>query len=173
MIKQFIPSDYCLNKCHNCCRFSQSDSIWAPSLLNEEIQILLKNNFLPSIISNNKKIRLLPYSNQNNLSSTAELKFICPFLEPQDNKCKIYSFRPFECQLYPFLINCRNKKIFLAVDLGCPFVKEKINLKEFKEHVQYLTNLFNNPNQLDKLKNNPQIIQEYQDALNLVELNIQ
>jgi len=174
MIQQFVPSDFCLDKCRCCCRFSQQESIWSPCLLNDEIQVFLKNNIPPSIASQDKKMRLIPFPKQNNLNSAGHMAtiFVCPFLNTQDGKCKIYAFRPFECQLYPFLINCRNKKKFLAVDLGCPFVKENLDKKEFKEYMSYLAEFLNNPGQLDILKDNPQIIQVYEDALDLVELKL-
>jgi Fe-S-cluster containining protein len=53
--------------------------------------------------------------------------FICSFLNLNDNKCKIYARRPFECQLYPFLINLKGKRIILNLDLNCQYLKEKLN----------------------------------------------
>lgn len=171
MIKQFVRSEFCLNKCNYCCRFSQPDSIWSPSLLDEEIKEFLKNNICSSVISQSKKIKLIPFPKESNSNLTFRI-FICPFLNYQDSKCKIFSSRPFECQLYPFLINRRNKKIFLAVDLGCPFIKENLYSQEFKEYTQYLADFLNNPHQLNRLKDNPQIIQAYQEAKDLIELNL-
>ena len=79
--------------------------------------------------------------------------------------------RPFECQLYPFLLNLRGKKIILTVDLNCPYVKEKMNTPEFKEYVSYLTAFLNSPEQLEILKDNPHILQAYEDVREIVELN--
>jgi Fe-S-cluster containining protein len=92
-------------------------------------------------------------------------------LNLKDNKCKIYFFRPFECQLYPFLINRNAGKAFLAVDLKCPFVKQRLETKEFKEYTKNLSGILNSPSLIKILKNNPQIIQAYPEALNLRELN--
>lgn len=162
MIKQAILKDYCLS-CVSCCRFSEQDSVWLPHLLGEEIEELLKKNFPPSLISQDKNIRSLPNPAQNN--------FICSFLQPKDNKCAIYAFRPFECQLYPFVINRKADKVFLALDLRCPFVKENLESQKFKEYIHYLTAFFNSSRRIKILKNNPQIIQIYEDVLNLAELN--
>jgi Fe-S-cluster containining protein len=148
-LRQWIPKDYCLG-CQGCCRFAQEDSIWSPRLLAEEKKQL--------------NIRLLANPEENN--------FLCAFLNTQSNKCKIYQLRPFECQLYPFLFNCQDKKNFLAVDLNCPFVKENKDSPEFKEYGQWLTELFKTPSFLNILKNNPQAIQTYTGALNLAELDI-
>jgi len=173
MIKQIIPSDYCLS-CNGCCRFSEEDSVWLPCFLKEEIENLLEKNFPPSIISCNNKIRSIPYPAQNNSTPQLRLEagFICPFFVPKDNKCKIYAFRPFECQLYPFLINRKDDKIFLALDLRCPFVKENLESEKIKEYIRYLTCLFNSPHWIQILKNNPQAIQIYEDVLNLTELHL-
>lgn len=146
-IKQITPSNFCL-KCDGCCRFSQADTVWQPHLLKEEKKDL------------EDLIRLLD----------TETGFICASLGMQDNKCKIYARRPFECQLYPFLVNRKENKIFLAVDLKCPFAKENLKTKEFRDYMEYLTKLFKNPSCKNILKNNLQIIQIYPEVINLAEL---
>jgi len=162
MIAQIIPHGICL-ECQGCCRFSQQDSIWSVSLLDEELSSLDKK--IPSCaVSSDKKIRLEPNSEEGN--------FVCYFLSLQDNQCKIYPFRPFECQLYPFLINRHEGKVFLAVDVKCPFVRDNSESELFKKHAQYLTRLFNNPHLLNSLKNNPRIIQGYAGAINLTEIKL-
>ncbi|MBU3959073.1 MAG: YkgJ family cysteine cluster protein [Candidatus Omnitrophica bacterium] len=173
MIKQLVPGEFCLNECRCCCKFSQEKSIWSPALLNEEIEGLLKNNIPPSILSENKKIRLIAFPQKScDLPSHVEDIFICPFLNPKDSKCKIYTLRPFECQIYPFLINRRKEKIFLAVDLGCAFIKKNLDSQEFKEYVRYLEEFFNNTTEIARLKNNPQLIQAYDEASDLLELKV-
>jgi len=162
MIRQIIPRDYCLS-CQGCCRFSQQDSVWLPCLLNEEIENLLKKDFPPSIISPGKKIRSQPHLEEDN--------FVCSFFQPQDNKCKIYTFRPFECQLYPFLINKKEEEIFLAADLRCPFVQKNLENSEFKLYFRYLTDFFNSQGGTALLKNNPQLIQTYPEVSNLLKLS--
>ncbi len=162
-LKQFVPQYYCL-KCKGCCRFSQQGSAWSPVLLSEEIEDLLKNNFPPAVISKDKRIRSEPYSKENN--------FICSFFVPEDNTCKIYAFRPFECRLYPFLLKRDDDKIFLALDLRCPFVKENLESQELKEYIQYLTGLFHAPSIIKIIRHNPQVIQIYEDTLNLARIKL-
>lgn len=163
MIKQFIPQGFCL-KCQGCCRFKEENSAWLPCLLDEEIQDLLDKDIPAAFISADRKIRPIPNPGQEG--------FICPFLSPADNKCKIYASRPLECQLYPFLINLRGKKALLTVDLNCPYVKENLKTEEFKEYTEYLTAFLNAPQQLRILNDNPQIIQAYEDVLDILELKI-
>jgi Fe-S-cluster containining protein len=163
MIKQILSSKICL-QCQGCCRFAHSDSVWTPALLNEDIQGLLENNIPPALISSDKKIHPVPDAGKDN--------FVCALLNTSDNQCKIYSFRPFECQLYPFIINLKNKKVFLACDLNCPFAKENLNTQGFKKYTHYLVNLLNSPLHLKILKGNPQIIQEYSEVFDFAELKI-
>jgi len=163
MIKQFVPQEYCL-KCKGCCRFKEADSAWSPCLLDEEIQDLLDKNIPAVYISGTRKI--MPVSNPK------EEGFVCPFLGMQDNKCRIYELRPFECQLYPFLINLRNKKVILSVDLNCPYIYEKTGTREFKDYLDHLGAYLNSPKQLKVLKDNPQIIQAYEEVSEAVELRI-
>lgn len=162
-IRQLIPKDFCL-KCSGCCRFSQQDSIWSPCLLNSEIKKLCQKNFPPSLFSTDKRLRLEPSQKGNS--------FLCPLLNTRNNKCKIYSFRPLECQLYPFLINRNGNSIFLAVDLKCPFAKENLSQEKFREYTRFLTDALNSPQGLDTLRNNLHLIQIYNEILNLSELKI-
>ena len=164
MIKQFVPQEFCL-KCRGCCRFKEANSVWSPCLLDEEIQELLDKPEIPAAsISIGRRLQLI--ANPNGAD------FICPFLEILDNKCKIYSIRPFECQLYPFLINLRKNKVLLTVDLNCPYAYERINSQEVKEYIVYLTGQLNSTPLLSRLKDNPQIIQAYEEVREVAELNL-
>jgi len=138
------------------------DSAWTPCLLEEEIQDLIDKDIPAAYINIQKKIRPVPDPKGEG--------FLCAFLDADSNKCKIYQMRPFECQLYPFLINLRNNKVVLTVDLNCPYVQENINKKEFKEYAGYLAAYLNSPEQLEILTDNPQIIQAYEDVRDVIEL---
>ena len=108
MIKQFVPQEFCL-KCRSCCRFKETNSVWSPCLLDEEIQELVDREGIPAAsISIDRRIQTVADPGGDG--------FICPFLNNADNQCRIYNLRPFECQLYPFLINLRKDKVFLTVD---------------------------------------------------------
>lgn len=164
MIKQFVPQEFCL-KCQGCCRFKQANSVWSPCLLDEEIQELLGKKDIPAAsISIDRRIQ--PIANPGGVD------FICPFLATPDNRCRIYDMRPFECQLYPFLINLRKDKVLLTVDLNCPYVSEKINSQEAKDYIIYLSSYLNSPKQLRMLKDNPQIIQAYEEVREVAELRL-
>jgi Fe-S-cluster containining protein len=162
MIKQFVPQEVCL-KCQGCCRFREQESVWSPCLLDEDIQELLDRKIPPATISLNKRIVPVP-------SQSGE-GYICPFLETGANKCLVYEFRPFECQLYPFLLSLRKNKIYLTVDLHCPYVKEKVNTPGFRDYVRYLSDFLNSPVQMEVLKDNPHLLAAYEDVLEVIELN--
>lgn len=161
-VPQCIPKAFCL-KCLGCCRFREQESVWAPCLMDEEIQGLLDKDIPAAMMSKAKK--LLPVPNEKGEG------FLCPFLAVENNNCKVYSFRPFECQLYPFLINLRAGKVILTLDLNCPYVKEHIKDKEFKEYTGRLEKFLNAPAQRKALKENPQLLQAYEEVAEIVELD--
>jgi Fe-S-cluster containining protein len=161
MIKQVIPKEYCL-KCKGCCRYSQRESVWSPCLLDDEIQALVDKDIPCAYISMERKIMPVPSGSMDG--------FICPFLKEEDNRCQIYDARPFECQIYPFLINLRGKKALLTVDLNCPYIADYSKTNEFKEYVEFLAGYLNSAEQIKILKENPQIIQAYESVLDLIEL---
>jgi Fe-S-cluster containining protein len=155
-LKPIITGEYCL-KCQGCCRYALKDTVWSPQLLEEE-----KTSISPYVPI--KKIQLVLNKAQNN--------FICQFLNTKDNKCKIYSVRPFDCVLYPFLLNRRGNKVYLSVDLKCPYIKSNTKIDEYNKYVQYLTDVLNNPATSIILKKNPQLIQSYEEVLDIVELKL-
>ncbi len=160
MIRQFVPEEVCL-RCQGCCRFREAVSIWLPCFLNEEIDVLRRNN-LPC--PQDKKI--IP------VFSKKEDIFFCPLSNRGENKCVIYGERFFDCQLYPFVINRKGKKTYLAADLNCDFIKINFKTFSFNKYVEYLLGLLNSETYRDLLKNNPQIIQLYPGVVNLAELGI-
>jgi len=162
IIRQFVPEDVCL-KCQGCCRFKEADSVWSPCLLDEEVQSFLDKDMPPAYISANRRMML----KQDPITQG----YVCPCLDIKNNKCQVYLTRPFECQLYPFLLNLRSGKVLLTVDLNCPYAKEKINSDEFRQYIAYLTQLLNTPAYKRILKDNPQIIQAYEEVTELIELD--
>ncbi|MFA5092376.1 MAG: YkgJ family cysteine cluster protein [Candidatus Omnitrophota bacterium] len=164
MIKQFVPEEFCL-KCRGCCRFKEDNSVWSPCLLDEEIHALMDKKDIPAAsIFGDRRLHLV--------ANPDGADFICPFLETKDNQCKIYNLRPFECQLYPFLINLRKGRVLLTVDLNCPYVYEKIDTPEANDYIIYLTELLNTHKMIKMLKDNPQIIQAYEEVREVAEINL-
>ncbi|MFA5156527.1 MAG: YkgJ family cysteine cluster protein [Candidatus Omnitrophota bacterium] len=161
-MRQLLPKEACL-KCQGCCRFAEAATIWAPALLDKEIKTLLKKN-AAAFISPGKKLKPVASKDKN--------IFLCPFLNCSDNQCKIYSLRPLECRLYPFLINRSSGKIYLAVDRNCPFVSEKMESKPFKDYAAYLARLLNGRAFRKLLKDNPQIIQAYPQVTNIARIKV-
>jgi len=162
MIKQVVPRGFCL-KCKGCCRFKKIDSAWSPCLLDEEAMDLIDKEGIPAAaLSIDRRLQLVAIPGKEG--------FFCPFLKNEENSCQIYNQRPFECQLYPFLISLRNKKVLLTVDLNCPYIKDKLNTPEFKTYTDYLVKYLNSPACLRILKDNPQVLQAYEEVLDLVEL---
>jgi hypothetical protein len=64
----------------------------------------------------------------------------------------------------------RNKKVLLTVDLNCPYIRDKANTHEFREYTEYLVKYLNSPESISILKDNPQVLQAYEEVLDVVEL---
>lgn len=111
---------------------------------------------------NPPNIKLVPGKGQSN--------FLCSFLNPKNNKCRIYPHRPFDCRLYPFLICRRGKKVFLSADLNCPYLEKHLESGEVKKYVVSLLNFLNSKKFLKVLKDNPQIAQEYPGLTDIAEI---
>ncbi|MEW6170384.1 MAG: YkgJ family cysteine cluster protein [Candidatus Omnitrophota bacterium] len=151
MLKQLIKQKYCLI-CQGCCRFQDSNSVWAPRLFNLERKKLSLSQ---------KIVKPIKYKDF----------FICPYFLIDKNTCKIYRRRPFDCQLYPFLLNKNKNKIFLAIDSKCPFIGENKNSQEFKKYIKYLIRILESKKFIKKICKNLEFINTYpQDAIEIREL---
>ncbi|MFH0763344.1 MAG: YkgJ family cysteine cluster protein [Candidatus Omnitrophota bacterium] len=163
-LKQFVPQEVCL-KCRGCCRFAEADSVWLPCLLDEEVVVLADNAAIPAVSVSAAK-RIMPVANP------AGEGFLCPFLNSKDNKCAIYDIRPFECRLYPFLLNLRGSKVILTVDLNCPYIEDNIRTPAFKKYSEELAAFLNSPQQVKILKENPHLLQAYEEVAEVIELGL-
>lgn len=148
MIRNLIPNKVCLG-CFGCCRFSEKDSVWPPHLLNSEEKVF-------------KKIGLIFDPTGRN--------FLCSFLDPRKNKCRIYRQRPFECRLYPFLLCRKGGKVFLSADLNCRYLEKHLQADKVKKYISSLLKFLNSKKFLKVLKDNPQIAQEYPGLVDIAEI---
>jgi len=139
--------------CLGCCRYNSNPSIWTANLLEEEKRRLSL-----------ERIKLLTYQGS----------YICSFLNPESNFCRIYAQRPLECHLYPFLLNRCEGKIYLSLDSDCPYTLGKVNSKEFKRYLDYLIRYLQKPSILTVIRKNLQAFSVYPEEkiLNLAELKI-
>lgn len=135
-LKQFVPSAVCLG-CEGCCRFSEPKSCWRPKVSAEE----KRANFLPakkalvfpaSIVDEDQALPTIPWKGKN----------ICYFFNPNHNTCGIYSQRPFECRLYPFVVTQQQGRWAVSAHLACPHIQARRNSPEFDAYVSYLKTYF-------------------------------
>ena len=148
-VKQLIAHKFCL-KCDGCCRFSQANTVWAPLFVKSEIKYLIKENFFSladfSNIAGRQRLQPLKHKDY----------FICPCFNPINHLCKIYKNRPFECQLYPFLLVKKDDKFYLAQDDKCLYIsvcrKEKLSRR-----TAYLEKKLNQKQTISFLKQNKEL----------------
>ena len=97
-----------------------------------------------------KRINLIEYKDY----------FICPCFNPPDCKCRIYIKRPFECQLYPFLLTRQGDKPHLSQHNKCPYLNE-VKEDRLNKHIDYLRTEFKKEENINFLKQNPELFTEY------------
>ncbi len=137
-LKQFVPSSVCL-KCDGCCRFQSADSAWRPRWDKREFTD--DNHYVTAIADCGK--------------------YLCRFLNKSDSTCRVYSDRPFECALYPFLLSKQGNGVKVYVHLACPYIQITEQSPEFKVYVDYLKSFFHEQGTLNFLKRNRHLISDY------------
>ena len=155
-----VPQKVCLS-CDGCCRYKEPNSIWRPKITSDEINQLRsrRSSLVDKIFS------------KANVASKGFLKAVphnkrickCTFFNFDSNTCSIYGDRPFECQLYPFILNKRKHELVISVHLSCPYAQEKRYTPLFEGYVVSLKAFFARPEIKKFLKENPVLFNDYSD----------
>ena len=150
-LKQFVPSEVCL-KCDGCCRYKEADSIWRPKLGRDD------ENSLAALINAGGVLDAQGYV--KTIQTCGE--HFCKFLNGADNTCGIYSQRPFECSLYPFIIShAQGGAVKVHVHLSCPYVQDHLSREAFNAHVAYLKDFFGRMETKEFLSRNKDMFHDY------------
>lgn len=156
-VPQFVPSSKCLS-CDGCCRFAQQRSPWSPLFLFQEIEDLVQKDLLPSAIFSATQA-LTGQASRIDLEASGDA-WVCPCLDPK-NVCRIYSHRPLECRLYPFLLVSHEGKKVLAADTHCPYLSEHFLKEEGRDFVLRLKEFFSSKEMKRVLQENDSLFQDY------------
>jgi Fe-S-cluster containining protein len=149
-LKQFVPSDVCL-KCDGCCRYKEADSVWRPKLGQEEKAGLAELITAGGVLDKQGYIKTIQKCGEH----------FCRFLNNTDNTCGIYTKRPFECSLYPFVLSRTPDAVKVYVHLSCPYVQDHLSHKDFQDYVAYLKEFFHRLDISDFLSRNQDMLHDY------------
>ena len=162
-MNQFVLSKACL-ACDGCCRFIEEKSLWRPKItLEEKEQIAgldsIDKVFPEGTVDESGRIKTVP----------CVYSYVCAFFNVEDHACGIYNRRPFECQLYPFLLVKIKDSFFLGVHMHCPYVQEYFDTQDYRRYVEYLRQFFAQDNVKDYLRKNYKIISDYSGGMDEIE----
>lgn len=155
---QIVPQKICLS-CQGCCRYKEAESLWRPRIALEELK------------GNEYKIDLIGALGKDAYINTVKEKGQnrCSFLNLKTNKCGVYTGRPLECRLYPFLLTNKNGRAAVSVHLSCPYVQESRYSPEFEQHVGVLKTYLSSPANARFLKDNPELLGDYNEYKDEIE----
>jgi Fe-S-cluster containining protein len=163
-LKQFVTSEVCL-KCDGCCRYKETDSIWRPKLGADDHKNLAALITAGDVLDGRGYIKTIQSCGEN----------FCRFLNGADNTCGIYTKRPFECSLYPFIISRDQDAVKVYVHLSCPYVQDHLSRADFDAYVAYLKEFFGRADIRDFLSRNKGMFHDYSayapELLHLFELS--
>lgn len=148
--KQFVPSEVCL-KCNGCCRYKQADSAWRPKLGEGEQADLAVIITAGDVLDASGYIKTIQACGEH----------FCQFLNQGDNTCGIYTKRPFECSLYPFILSQAPDAVKVYVHLSCPYVQDHLPRADFDAYVVYLKEFFRRADIREFLSRNKDMLHDY------------
>lgn len=165
---QLVPQKICLS-CQGCCRFREAQSVWRPKVVPAELE------------ANEHKEDLTWALGQDGYLKTVEARgqHRCAFLNLETNKCGVYSGRPFECRLYPFLLTRspspslkekeKNGRVSVSVHLSCPYVQQSRYSTEFEKRVSVLKAYLSSAEMTRFLHDNPALAGDYSEYRDEIE----
>lgn len=146
------PSETCFS-CRGCCVFQSPDSPWIPYFSKEEISQAVSAGLSPAAFSHPSGSRIIPVSYGDSVC--------CPALDTKTHACTIYSVRPLDCFIYPFILMWNaERKIILALHEACPFVFLQTTPlpDELTRRAAELTLALQTPQMIETLSANPGMI---------------
>ncbi|MFH1245221.1 MAG: phosphatidylglycerol lysyltransferase domain-containing protein [Candidatus Omnitrophota bacterium] len=155
-LPQIVPPQVCL-KCEVCCRYLSPATIYVPYFFPEEIKNIHPEEGDFTAAGSALDFKPLPVTHKD--------CYICRFFVPQENKCRIYSHRPYDCRLYPFMITYAQdyQSIVLVLDTKCPYCQDKFNTQEFKSYGESLLKALDSPLMAGRVKENRNFISDFQE----------
>lgn len=153
-LPQLVPQETCLS-CQGCCRFRDAQSVWRPKVVPAELEDSEHKKDLTWASGQDGYIKTVKAEGQNR----------CAFLNLETNKCGVYTGRPFECRLYPFLLtrSGKNGRVAVGVHLSCSYVRESRYSVEFEKHVSVLKAYLCGEERARFLRNNPALVGDYSE----------
>ncbi len=161
---QFVPQDVCLS-CDGCCRFKEEESVFRPKIAPSEVKEASSHLPLAEKIFSQNAVDLNGHIKTLKKDGLCQ----CMFFDSSHNTCTIYAYRPFECQLYPFLLTRGVKGIVVCAHHACPYIQLKRNNTLFEEYVASLKKYFEKKEVLEFIRNNPFLAGDYSQYQNELE----
>jgi len=169
---QLVPPKICLS-CQGCCRYKEAESVWRPKVAPaggearplgrpEELEDNEHKKDLTWALGQDGYLKTVPLSGTP-FGRKEQGQNRCAFLNLETNKCGVYSGRPFECRLYPFLLtrSKENGRVTVSVHLSCLYVQQSRYSAEFEKHVDVLKAYLSGEERARFLQNNPALVGDY------------
>lgn len=152
-VPQMVPESWCL-ECKICCRFPDAQEVQTPTWSPVEEQWAHEKAVDPTWFQKSRGST----SFRPQLRSCAG-GFRCPAFQAESNRCTIYSVRPLDCRLYPFVLTCdaNTGGVTLAMDMKCPYLRVHENDPEVAAYAQRLLHYLENPLGNAYYEQNPEI----------------
>ena len=144
-------------KCRGCCKFEEDEIYFAPLFTNQEIAALGDNGAFFKKYKNHDNVMQIELVESNGL-------YVCPFLDEGEHLCRIYSLRPFDCRIWPFIF-MKDKKgavVLACFDRDmCPWMEEMSD-SEFDKLKERVLFWLDKEEVVDFVLKNPGLIWDYE-----------
>jgi Fe-S-cluster containining protein len=159
----YVPEKTCL-ACQGCCRFNATNSQWRPKISEEEIDAVHQESafgkkIFRGTVDHEHFLQTFDIPKVQPYSAQCQ----CTFFDIENNRCKIYKQRPFDCRLYPFLLVKKDNAYFVGVHLNCPYIEKTRHEVPFTEQVEKVKKFFEQQHVLEYFKRNKLLAGEYAD----------
>lgn len=166
-MKQIIKHEQCL-RCRECCRFRADRLYFAPLFTQDEIESIRQTGAdMPEFVPFQGSDKVFQIKLQPAQIKDPVYEYVCPFLDEANYVCTIYEQRPFDCQVWPFIVMREAGRKILAHFTGesC-LALDEVDAADFAEYRDYFAALIRSEKYRDMLTRFPELVWEHQSDEN-------
>lgn len=162
-MKQIVQHEQC-QRCRECCRFRADRQYFAPLFTQEEIdRIRAVRADMPEFTPYNERQTVFQIKLKQAEIDDPVYQYVCPFLDEVNYACTVYDMRPFDCQVWPFIVLQEAGRTMLAHFTGdvC-LALDEADQTDFEVYKDYFAALVTSEKFLTFIKTYPDLVWQHQ-----------
>ena len=95
--------------------------------------------------------------------------FRCPAFDRETGACRIYEYRPLDCQLYPLALmwDADHRAVVLGWDRKCPYLADEVP-ESIRRHADRILTMLEQPGTAEQIARHPRLVGRFQEDVTVM-----